>query len=228
MTEQYIKQVEKYVKQHSGVEHEFLINYSKYGLEKQETINCFKRFYDLIGNYPFYLSILMGRIGNMKAMKELLPILCDEVGLGKDRPHLEIYQNFFSSISGHPLKSNNLKSKKINNFIRKSYVNEDVNYAVGVLFALENMAEKMMRYLNEGLKVSGYDKQHRLFFTIHIVAEKEHAEHGNNLFVQLHQDGIIEREGFQQGAMDFMSNLDIFWNKVQHNCGNFQHVTHEK
>jgi pyrroloquinoline quinone (PQQ) biosynthesis protein C len=215
-----------FVLDHPGTRHPFLEAYSTGGLSAQQTRICFLEFYQFINKYPFYLSILGGRLEDMSALQEIIRINADEVAAFRGKPHLQIYREFLNALGVSDTEIDQyqpqLPSLAINEHVRNAYLHSPVAEAVGALFGLETMASHMMYCLDQGLRVSGYSDAVRFFFTIHVELEKNHAEESFEAAKPLFRgDELSVRANevlFEKGLREFMGRLDGFWSGVGARC----------
>lgn len=208
---------------HSGTQHPFLQAFAENGLPPAACKEVFLEVLHLFKDYPFYLSILAGRLFDLKVLQEVIRILSDEVAAFNGKPHLDIYQDFLriignddASMAAHqPLKT----SLAMNACIQRNYLEQDTAVGVGSLFALETMASDMMNFLNRGLAASGFDAEQRYFFEIHVELEKEHSDESFSAAIPILSNGgpeqVREKQRlFAQGLDDFMNTLSAFWSGI--------------
>jgi pyrroloquinoline-quinone synthase len=223
----FLEQQRCFVLEHRGTRHPFLLSYRDAGLRAEATRMCFLEFYQFINDYPFYLSILGGRMQYMEFLREISRIMADEVGAFQGKPHLTIYREFLRALgiaedeidSYQPLPT----SVAMNQHVRNAYTQRPLAEAAGTLFGLETMASDMMDCLNEGLRASGYGAEVRHFFEIHVSLEKNHSDEGFAAARPLFRGDAATRARnealFEKGVQDFMERLDGFWTAIGHKTG---------
>ena len=211
---------EDFILRHRGINHPFLHMFSK-NETKEYNFSLFSEFYYFIRHLPFYIAGMAINTRDEKVLREIVVNVAEEVGEREKTPHLEIYRTFLSKIGITMDEINgyqcNKKTLQIDEGVRNLYTQCNIIEAMGAMFALETMSSKMVKLLNDGLKLQGLDAKTRLFFEIHIISEVGHSNGVYNSigsYLTDEQNIIL----FNRGVERFMSLIEDFWDGVAEVC----------
>lgn len=205
---------------HRAVEHPFLNEYAKHGMNKAQERKLFLECFYFFQYLPFYIAGMSMRTRDELILRELILNVQDEVGDGKTKfvTHSTLYKKFLSDLGISASDIAEYKclptTRRLNDGIRELYTESDIMKGLGALYADETMSATMVTKLNEGLKTQGYGEDIRHFWMLHMQAEVGHSNSVFNAIFPYILDKKTQ-ELFESGIAAFLSLVEAYWDGVE-------------
>jgi pyrroloquinoline quinone (PQQ) biosynthesis protein C len=234
--DRFLREMLNFVHGHAAINNPYLARLQRGAIDETEFYRFACEFWAFAKNFVGVLAIGYAKCPDWTLKTDMGRILVEELGGeptadGKllvnieENQHLDTYHNFLTSIGLDPSRMYDMPflpgTRAFVDAQYRLYGADDYLLAQGASFGLENMALRMWRQTNPGLKRVRERMRDRLnvnlgYFTYHAQIETHHEAHTEDALANLPgRDDPDVQARFRRGAAEVLAAEAAFWNNLE-------------
>ncbi len=210
-----VKQIQEKIELSGINNNQFYATFKKEHLNKSALKEIFQQYFYYIRTFPQILSGLAPRVDDELIRLKICRTVVSELGDGHGDPH---FQMFLDSLKGigvtldpYETVEHNLETEHLVQELKRLFLSEDPNYAIGAHYVIEEFGFPMIVNLYEGFrKYGGWKHEDYNYFYLHILIESNHVDWIQDaLLAAVKNDESAEQ--VLAGADQVLEALSLFW-----------------
>ena len=213
----YLDKIDNDIAEKHLLKHPFYLAWTRGGLSREALADYARQYYYHVAAFPTYLSAVHANCDNQTTRKQLLSNLVDEEAGSPNHP--ELWLKFAEGLGVSDVDSRstekNPETKNLIDTFRSVCGDGSIAEGLAALYAYESQIPAICESKIDGLKkYYGFtDPEHYRYFTVHIVADREHSAAERSML-----GTYVDNRSFESVRTSVNRVLDALWEMLSGVC----------
>ncbi len=213
----YLDKIDNDIAEKHLLKHPFYLAWTRGELSREALADYARQYYHHVAAFPTYLSAVHANCDNQTTRKQLLSNLVDEEAGSPNHP--ELWLKFAEGLGVSDVDSRstekNPETKNLIDTFRSVCGDGSIAEGLAALYAYESQVPAICESKIDGLKkYYGFtDPEHYRYFTVHIVADREHSAAERSML-----GTYVDNRSFECVRASVNRVLDALWEMLSGVC----------
>jgi pyrroloquinoline-quinone synthase len=213
----YLEKIDNDIAEKHLLKHPFYLAWTRGELSREALADYARQYYHHVAAFPTYLSAVHANCDNQTTRKQLLSNLIDEEAGSPNHPELWLKFAEGLGVSDVDVRSTEKKpeTKNLIDTFRSVCGDGSIAEGLAALYAYESQIPAICESKIDGLKkYYGFtNPEHYRYFTVHIVADREHSAAERSML-----GAYVDDHGFESVRASVNRVLNALWEMLSGVC----------